>query len=128
DLYLDYSKHRVNEETMDALMAVARAAGVEARRDAMFAGQHINTTEDRAVLHVALRMPRDAQLTADGQNVVGDVHRVLDRMGEVARRIRSGEWTGHTGHRSTAVVNIGLGGWGLGPSMAYVRGEGYPAD
>jgi glucose-6-phosphate isomerase len=128
DLYLDYSKHRVNEETMDALMAVARAAGVEARRDAMFAGQHINTTEDRAVLHVALRMPRDAQLTADGQNVVGDVHRVLDRMGEVARRIRSGEWTGHTGHRITAVVNIGIGGSDLGPAMAHEALADYAAD
>jgi glucose-6-phosphate isomerase len=128
DLYLDYSKHRVTEETMDALMAVARAAGVEARRDAMFAGQHVNTTEDRAVLHVALRMPRDAQLTADGQNVVGDVHRVLDRMGEVARRIRSGEWTGHTGHRITAVVNIGIGGSDLGPAMAHEALADYAAD
>ena len=128
DLYLDYSKHRVTEETMTALMAVARAAGVEARRDAMFAGQHINTTEDRAVLHVALRMPRDAQLTVDGQSVVGDVHQVLDRMGEVAQRIRSGEWTGHTGHRITAVVNIGIGGSDLGPAMAYEALADYAAD
>jgi len=128
DLYLDYSKHRVTEEAMTALMAVARAAGVEARRDAMFAGQHINTTEDRAVLHVALRMPRDAQLTVDGQSVVGDVHQVLDRMGEVAQRIRSGEWTGHTGHRITAVVNIGIGGSDLGPAMAYEALADYAAD
>jgi glucose-6-phosphate isomerase len=128
DLYLDYSKHRVTEETMTALMAVARAAGVEARRDAMFAGQHINTTEGRAVLHVALRMPRDAQLTVDGQSVVGDVHQVLDRMGEVAQRIRSGEWTGHTGHRITAVVNIGIGGSDLGPAMAYEALADYAAD
>ena len=128
DLYLDYSKHRVTEETMTALMAVARAAGVEARRDAMFAGRHINTTEDRAVLHVALRMPRDAQLTVDGQSVVGDVHQVLDRMGEVAQRIRSGEWTGHTGHRITAVVNIGIGGSDLGPAMAYEALADYAAD
>jgi glucose-6-phosphate isomerase len=128
DLYLDYSKHRVTVEAMTALMAVARAAGVEARRDAMFAGQRINTTEDRAVLHVALRMPRDAQLTVDGQNVVGDVHQVLDRMGEVARRIRSGEWTGHTGHRITAVVNIGIGGSDLGPAMAHEALADYAAD
>jgi glucose-6-phosphate isomerase len=128
DLYLDYSKHRVTEEAMTALMAVARAAGVEARRDAMFAGQHINTTEDRAVLHVALRMPRDAQLTVDGQSVVGDVHQVLDRMGKVAQRIRSGEWTGHTGHRITAVVNIGIGGSDLGPAMAYEALADYAAD
>ncbi len=128
DLYLDYSKHRVTVEAMTALMAVARAADVEGRRDAMFAGRRINTTEDRAVLHVALRMPRDAQLTVDGQNVVGDVHQVLDRMGEVARRIRSGEWTGHTGHRITAVVNIGIGGSDLGPAMAHEALADYAAD
>jgi glucose-6-phosphate isomerase len=119
DLRLDYSKHRVTDETLSALMAVARAAGVEERRDAMFAGQHINTTEDRAVLHVALRMPRDAHLTVDGEDVVAEVHQVLDRMGEVARRIRSGEWTGHTGQRISAVVNIGIGGSDLGPAMAH---------
>ncbi|HVB94823.1 MAG TPA: glucose-6-phosphate isomerase [Acidimicrobiales bacterium] len=119
DLRLDYSKHRVTGETLSALLAVARAAGVEERRDAMFAGKHINTTEDRAVLHVALRMPRDAQLTVDGEDVVAEVHQVLDRMGQVARRIRSGEWTGHTGQRISAVVNIGIGGSDLGPAMAH---------
>ncbi len=119
DLSLDFSKHRVTDETMAALMAVARRSGVEERRDAMFAGRHINTTEDRAVLHVALRLPRDATLEVDGQDVVADVHRVLDRMGRVADRIRSGEWTGQTGKRITTVVNIGIGGSDLGPAMAY---------
>ena len=119
DLYLDYSKHRATGETMAALMAVARRAGVEARRDAMFAGARINTTEDRSVLHVALRMPRGAQLVVDGRDVVADVHRVLDRMGTVASAIRSGSWTGHTGRRIATVVNIGIGGSDLGPAMAY---------
>jgi glucose-6-phosphate isomerase len=119
DLSLDYSKHRVTDDALAGLMAVARRAGVEERRDAMFSGRHINTTEDRAVLHVALRMPRGATLEVDGQDVVADVHRVLDRMGEVADRIRSGEWTGQTGKRITAVVNIGIGGSDLGPAMAY---------
>jgi len=119
DLTLDYSKHRATGETMAALMGVARRAGVEARRDAMFAGRHINTTEDRAVLHVALRMPEGARLVVDGQDVVGDVHRVLDRMASVAERLRSGQWTGATGRRITAVVNIGIGGSDLGPAMAH---------
>jgi glucose-6-phosphate isomerase len=119
DLTLDYSKHRVTTDTMAALMAVARRAGVEERRDAMFAGRHINTTEDRAVLHVALRMPEGTHLEVDGQDVVADVHRVLDRMGAVADRIRSGEWTGATGRRITDVVNIGIGGSDLGPAMAH---------
>jgi glucose-6-phosphate isomerase len=119
DLTLDYSKHRATGETMAALMEVARRAGVEARRDAMFAGRHINTTEDRAVLHVALRMPEGARLVVDGQDVVGDVHRVLDRMASVASRLRSGQWTGSTGRRITAVVNIGIGGSDLGPAMAH---------
>ncbi len=119
ELFLDYSKHRIDQKALDALFAVARRAGLEEHRDAMFAGRHINTIEDRAVLHVALRMPRDAELVVDGQDVVADVHRVLDRMGEVAERIRSGEWTGQTGKRITAVVNIGIGGSDLGPAMAY---------
>jgi glucose-6-phosphate isomerase len=127
DLSLDYSKHRVTEATLAALMAVARRAGVGERRDAMFAGRHINTTEDRAVLHVALRMPRDARLEVDGQDVVADVHRVLDRMGEAASRIRSGEWTGHTGKRIATVVNIGIGGSDLGPAMAYEALSDYVA-
>jgi glucose-6-phosphate isomerase len=119
DLFLDYSKHRIDQQGLDALFAVARRAGLEEHRDAMFAGQHINTSEDRAVLHVALRMPRDEELVVDGQHVVDDVHRVLDRMGEVAERIRSGEWKGQTGKRITTVVNIGIGGSDLGPAMAY---------
>jgi glucose-6-phosphate isomerase len=119
DLYLDYSKHRVTDETLAALMAVARRAGVEERRDAMFAGRHVNTTEDRAALHVALRMPAGTHLEVDGQAVVTDVHRVLDRMGALAEAIRSGRWTGHSGRRITAIVNIGIGGSDLGPAMAY---------
>ncbi|HEV3130318.1 MAG TPA: glucose-6-phosphate isomerase, partial [Acidimicrobiales bacterium] len=119
DLYLDYSKHRVTDETLAALMAVARRAEVEERRDAMFAGRHVNTTEDRAALHVALRMPEGTRLEVDGQAVVADVHRVLDHMGSVAEAIRSGRWTGHSGRRITTVVNIGIGGSDLGPAMAY---------
>ena len=119
DLTLDYSKHRATDETIRLLLAVARRAGVEERRDAMFAGRHINTTEDRAVLHVALRLPADAQLEVDGQDVVADVHRVLDQMGDLSDRVRSGAWTGHTGKRIRAVVNIGIGGSDLGPAMAY---------
>jgi glucose-6-phosphate isomerase len=119
DLYLDYSKHRITDGTMAALMAVARRAGVEERRDAMFAGRRINTTEDRAVLHVALRMPREERLEVDGHDVVADVHAVLDRMGSVASRLRSGAWTGATAKRMAALVNIGIGGSDLGPAMAY---------
>ena len=118
NLVLDYSKHRVTDETMSLLMEVARAAGVEARRDAMFAGEHINTTEDRAVLHVALRMPATEKLTVDGQNITGDVHAVLDKMGDLSDRIREGHWVGATGQRIRAVVNIGIGGSDLGPAMA----------
>ena len=119
DLVLDYAKHRVDAAALSALMEVARRAGVAERRDAMFAGERINTTEDRSVLHVALRMPRDEQLVVDGRDVVADVHAVLDAMGAVADRIRSGEWTGHTGQRIRAVVNIGIGGSDLGPAMAH---------
>ncbi|CAJ1580156.1 glucose-6-phosphate isomerase [[Mycobacterium] wendilense] len=119
DLYIDYSKHRLNRETLRLLTDLATAAGLEARRDAMFAGEHINTSEDRAVLHTALRLPRDAQLTVDGQDVVADVHAVLDRMGEFTDRLRSGQWTGATGERITTVVNIGIGGSDLGPVMVY---------
>jgi glucose-6-phosphate isomerase len=117
DLYIDYSKHRVTRETLALLLDVARAAGLEARRDAMFAGQHINTSEDRAVLHTALRLPRGAALVVDGQDVVADVHSVLDEMGTFTDRLRSGEWTGATGKRITTVVNIGIGGSDLGPVM-----------
>ena len=119
DLYIDYSKHRVTRRTLELLTDLARAAGLEARRDAMFAGEHINTSEDRAVLHTALRLPADATLTVDGQNVVADVHEVLDRMGGFTDRLRSGEWAGATGERIKTVVNIGIGGSDLGPVMVY---------
>jgi glucose-6-phosphate isomerase len=119
DLLLDYSKHRANDETFRLLMALARRAGVEERRDQMWAGRHINTTEDRAVLHVALRMPASTMLHVDGQDVVGDVHRVLERMGDLSDRIRDGRWTGFTGKRIRTVVNIGIGGSDLGPAMAF---------
>ena len=119
DLVLDYSKHRVDDGALAGLFAVARRAGVAERRDAMFRGERINTTEDRSVLHVALRMPRDTSLVVDGRDVVADVHAVLDAMGSVAERIRSGAWTGHTGRRIRSVVNIGIGGSDLGPAMAH---------
>lgn len=119
DLYIDYSKHRVTRRTLELLTDLARAAGLEARRDAMFAGAHINTSEDRAVLHTALRLPADASLTVDGQNVVADVHEVLARMGEFTDRLRNGDWTGATGERIKTVVNIGIGGSDLGPVMVY---------
>jgi glucose-6-phosphate isomerase len=119
DLYLDYSKHRATADTVARLVDVARRSGLEEHRDAMFAGRHINTTEDRAVLHVALRMPAGTRLEVDGQDVVADVHEVLGRMGDLSDRIRNGEWTGHTGRRIRSVVNIGIGGSDLGPAMAY---------
>jgi glucose-6-phosphate isomerase len=119
DLYIDYSKHRVTRETLALLVDLARAAGLELRRDAMLAGEHINTSEDRAVLHTALRLPRDAALTVDGQDVVTDVHAVLDAMGDFTDRLRDGQWTGATGKRIQTVVNIGIGGSDLGPAMAY---------
>lgn len=119
DLYIDYSKHRVTRETLRLLVDLARAAGLEQRRDAMFSGEHINTSENRAVLHTALRLPDGATLEVDGQDVVADVHEVLGRMGEFTDRLRSGEWTGATGERITTVVNIGIGGSDLGPVMVY---------
>ena len=118
DLHLDYSKHRVTDETIRRLVALARRVRLDERRYAMFIGRHINVTEDRPALHVALRMPRDQQLIVDGHDVVAEVHAVLDRMGELARRIRSGQWTGTTGRPIRAVVNIGIGGSDLGPAMA----------
>lgn len=119
DLYIDYSKHRVTRETLRLLLDLARAARLEQRRDAMYSGLHINTSEDRAVLHTALRLPRGVELEVDGQNIVKDVHDVLDRMGDFTDRLRSGEWTGATGERITTVVNIGIGGSDLGPVMVY---------
>jgi glucose-6-phosphate isomerase len=118
-LYLDYSKHRITDETVALLVALAEDAGLSERIEAMFRGDRINVTEDRSVLHTALRLPRDASLVVDGQDVVAEVHEVLDRMGEFARRVRDGEWTGHTGERIHNVVNIGIGGSDLGPVMAY---------
>ncbi|MCB1259703.1 MAG: glucose-6-phosphate isomerase [Acidimicrobiales bacterium] len=118
DIYLDYSKNRITAETMPLLEAVARRAGVTELRDAMFAGEKINITEDRAVLHVALRAPRGSVIEVDGANVVPEVHHVLDRMADFARRVRSGEWIGHTGDRIRNVINIGIGGSDLGPRMA----------
>jgi glucose-6-phosphate isomerase len=118
-IYLDYSKNRVTDETLRLLRALADETGVAERRDAMFAGEHINITEDRAVLHVALRMPRGRSLVVDGVDVVAQVHEVLDRMKAFSERIRSGEWKGHTGKPITNVVNIGIGGSDLGPVMAY---------
>ncbi|QNI08418.1 glucose-6-phosphate isomerase [Mycobacterium kubicae] len=119
DLYIDYSKHRITRETIGLLVDLARAAELEQHRDAMFAGEHINTSEDRAVLHTALRLPRDVQLDVDGTNVVKEVHEVLDAMGDFTDRLRSGEWTGATGERIKTVVNIGIGGSDLGPVMVY---------
>jgi len=118
-IYLDYSKHRVTDETLDLLLQLARACRLEARRDAMFAGERINRTEDRAVLHVALRAPRDAVIEVDGKNVVPEVHAVLERMAGFARSVRAGEWLGHSGRPLRNVVNIGIGGSDLGPMMAY---------
>ncbi|WP_329351214.1 glucose-6-phosphate isomerase [Streptomyces sp. NBC_01261] len=119
DLHLDYSKHLVTDETLRLLHALAAATGVFGLRDAMFRGEKINVTEDRAVLHTALRAPRDAVIEVDGENVVPQVHAVLDKMAGFADRVRSGEWTGHTGRRIRNVVNIGIGGSDLGPAMAY---------
>jgi len=118
-LYLDYSKNRVTDETMRLLVELAAESGVPERRDAMFRGEHINVSEDRAVLHVALRMPRTASLVVDGADVVRQVHEVLDRMADFSNRVRSGEWKGHTGKRIRNVINVGIGGSDLGPVMAY---------
>jgi glucose-6-phosphate isomerase len=118
-LYLDYSKNRVTDETMRLLTELAQESGVPERRDAMFRGEHINVSEDRAVLHVALRMPATASLTVDGQDVIADVHAVLARMRQFADRVRSGEFKGFTGKPIRNVINIGIGGSDLGPVMAY---------
>jgi len=119
DLVLDHSKNMVTAETITLLCALAERAGLRERIDDMFSGGHINVTEDRAVLHVALRMPRDASLVVDGRDVVGDVHAVLDRMASFSDQVRSGAWTGATGRPIRNVVNIGIGGSDLGPAMAY---------
>src|SRR3954454_13606391 len=127
DLTVDYSKNLVTDEVMTALLALASRARLAERTAAMFAGEHINVTEDRAVLHTALRLPRDATLVVDGQDVVTDVHEVLDRMAAFSDKVRSGEWTGHTGERIKTVVNIGIGGSDLGPVMAYEALKAYKA-
>ena len=118
-LFFDYSKHRVSAESLSLLLALARACDLPAHVEAMFSGQKINTTEGRAVLHVALRAPRGATILVDGQNVVPEVHAVLDRMAAFSTQLRSGAWRGHTGAPISAVVNIGIGGSDLGPVMAY---------
>ena len=118
-LYLDYSKHRITDETVRLLLALAEASRLRDRIDAMFRGEKINVTEDRAVLHVALRAPRGTRILVDGADVVPAVHGVLDRMADFCARVRSGAWTGHTGKRIRNVINIGIGGSDLGPVMAY---------
>ncbi|GAA2122383.1 glucose-6-phosphate isomerase [Kitasatospora saccharophila] len=119
DLFVDYSKHLVTDRTLELLRELAAATGVAELRDAMFRGEKINNTEDRAVLHTALRAPRDAVIEVDGENVVPAVHAVLDKMAVFSEKVRSGAWTGHTGKRIRNVVNIGIGGSDLGPAMAY---------
>ena len=126
-LYLDYSKNRVTGETVELLLGLAKESGLRERIDAMFRGDKINITEDRAVLHVALRAPRDAHIYLDGKDVVPDVHAVLDKMSVFANRVRSGEWKGHTGKRIRNVINIGIGGSDLGPVMAYEALRHYSA-
>jgi glucose-6-phosphate isomerase len=118
-LFLDYSKNRITEETVKLLVQLAEESGLRDRIDAMFRGDKINITENRAVLHVALRAPRGSSIVVDGQNVVPDVHAVLDKMSDFSHRIRSGSWTGYTGKRIRNIVNIGIGGSDLGPVMAY---------
>lgn len=120
DLHIDYSKHRVTRETLDLLVQLAEAADVERRRDAMFGGEHINTSEDRAVGHVALRLPRGGSMAIDGADAGAEVHEVLRRMGEFTDAVRSGQWRGATGERIATVVNIGIGGSDLGPAMLYL--------
>jgi len=124
DLRADFSKQRITSETLQLLLDVARAAGVEQRREAMFRGEPINVTERRAALHTALRAPRDAVVEVTDESgvvhdVVPEVHETLDRMAAFADRVRTGEWNGHTGERIRTVVNIGIGGSDLGPAMAY---------
>jgi glucose-6-phosphate isomerase len=118
-VYLDYSKNRVTSETMDLLLKLAESSGLRQRIDAMFNGEKINVTEQRAVLHVALRAPKGSTILVDGQNVVPEVHAVLEKMADFANRVRSGEWRGYTGKRIRTIINIGIGGSDLGPFMAY---------
>src|SRR5918994_1512781 len=118
-LYLDYSKNRITDDTLTLLLRLADESGLRARIDAMFRGEKINITENRAVLHVALRAPRGASIVVDGENVVPQVHAVLDKMADFSNHVRSGSWKGHTGKGIRNVINIGIGGSDLGPVMAY---------
>src|SRR6516162_10506748 len=118
-IYLDYSKNRITEETLNLLLRLAEECGLRARIDAMFGGEKINITENWAVLHIALRAPKGASITVDGEDVVPQVHAVLDKMAGFADRVRGGDWKGHTGKRVRNVINIGIGGSDLGPVMAY---------
>ena len=118
-VYLDYSKNRISDETLKLLIELAEQSGLRERIDAMFRGEKINVTENRAVLHVALRAPKGTSIIVDGKNVVPEVHAVLDKMADFANRVRSGQWKGHSGKRIRNVVNIGIGGSDLGPVMAY---------
>ena len=118
-LYLDYSKNRITDETLKLLLQLAEESGLRERIDAMFRGEKINITENRAVLHVALRAPKGASIVVDGENVVPEVHAVLDKMADFSNRVRNGTWKGHTGKRIRNVINIGIGGSDLGPVMAY---------
>src|SRR5215813_10684941 len=127
-LYLDYSKHRITDDTLDLLVRLAESSGLRDRIDAMFRGDKINGTEDRAVLHVALRAPRNASIVVDGENVVTQVHAELDRMADFATRVRNGTWKGHTGKRIRNVINIGIGGSDLGPVMAYEALKAYSSS
>src|SRR4051812_6461822 len=126
-LYFDYSKHRVTADTLRLLLQLAEECGLRERIDAMFRGEKINVSENRAVLHVALRAPRDETIVVDGENVVPQVHAVLDRMADFSNRVRGGAWTGHTGKRIRDVINIGIGGSDLGPVMAYEALRDYSA-
>ncbi|MBV9182969.1 MAG: glucose-6-phosphate isomerase, partial [Acidobacteria bacterium] len=119
DVFLDFSKNRISNETVRLLVQLARERGVEKRRDAMFRGEKINVTEKRAVLHVALRAPKGASVIVDGENVVPQVHAVLDKMTDFSNRIRHREWKGHSGKPIRNIINIGIGGSDLGPVMAY---------
>ena len=118
-VFLDYSKNRITEETLTLLFQLARESGLAERIEAMFRGEKINVTENRAVLHVALRAPRGESIVVDGQNVVPEVHAVLDRMADFSKRVRNGDWKGFTGKRIKNVINVGIGGSDLGPAMAY---------
>ncbi len=119
-IFLDYSKNRISAKTLSLLIDLARECGLEEKRDAMFRGEKINLTENRAVLHTALRAPKTASIFVDGRDVVPDIHAVLERMAEFADRVRSGRWVGGTGKRIKNVINIGIGGSYLGPEMAYL--------